>query len=551
MLEDVNNEVPLLESLFYHPMATALAAATLNIYQTLDCQNAISSYQKLLMDRTSSGDDVLQAALNLFFEASVSDPCLRHSYDLIGSLDLDSPLLASIIPVHLSSQFYDIPSEQLVAPQPKLLLSVENEKSSYWDYIKSTIPFLQSKTAEITPLSQDEVNFLRNCPVFSFKHYPRADIELIAVNSSAAPILRQLFTKITCPKLDYDHSKLKVQEFEKNAWFRKYRTFDEKNCLAEFHRGLPGLASPGVHTAREFASLPVSVDHGTGTGTKVPDQLQYSEYVHIVSHYHRVTESLLLTLKSVKGEMSAYILEKSLLPHINAVTMFSLLSQEDRLAAKISVTSLEAASLSGDDLNECLSSYGSLLNEQKKLLGSRSMTVARTLTDYADLLLSTSKAAQAKSVLQSVLSNYKQLPVQARDKVSMDVGHTMSSLGHACAQLGESEESKNFYEHALTSYQSAPVQGHVTKKQQKLISSLLIDLAHAHLVLGDLPMGKKYSELGIMVIQSLYPDGNLETVRLLQISSIINSLLGDKEESSKLLAQASKIEAKLNTDKFV
>lgn len=536
----VSSDLSILESLSYHPMATALAATTVGIYQTLlesDCQNAISTYQKLLTDRTSSGEAVLQAALALFFEASVSDPRLRHTYDMIGLFDLNCPFLTSIIPVHLSSEFYAIPSEQLVSSPPKPSALDMKEMSSYFDLIKSYLPFLQSKPIEVAPAPQDELSFLRTCPVFSFKRYPKADIELVTVHLSAVPILQQLFSEVTCPKLDKDHIQLKAQEFQQKAWFRKYRTFDEKNCLVQFHRGLPGLSSPGVLTAREFASLPGSV-HGN---MAVVPHLQYSQYMHIVSHYHRVTESLLATLKSVKGEVSGYFFEKSLLPHVNAVKTFPLLSQADRLAANISVMSIQAASLSGDDLKECLTPYESLVTEQRKLLGSQSTTVACSLVDYADFLLSTGNASQAESVLQSVIRNYKQLPTRARDLVALDVGHAMSSLGLVYAQLGAKEESKNCYEQALTSYQTAPVHGQVNKKLQKLISSLLIDVAHSHLVLGDLPTAKKYSELGILVLKSLYPDGNLETVRLLEISSIIHSLLGDKEESSKLLAQASKM----------
>ena len=539
-LKDVNCQLSLLESLTYHPMATALAAATIAMDQTKlpsDCQSVTSTYNKLLVDRTSAGETVLQAALHLFFEVSVSDPCLRHTYDLVGLFDLDRPFLASIIPVHLSSEFYAIPSPDLLSSPPRPSIP-DMKEHSYFDFIKTHIPFLQTKLTETSPLSQDEISFLRSCPVFSFKQYSRAGIELVAVHSSAVPLLRQLFAEVTCPKLDNDHVKLKAQEFQKNAWFRKYRKFDEKTSLVQFHRGLPGLSSPGVFTAQEFASLPVQA----GT-SKIPD-LHYSQYMHIVSHYHRVTDSLLSTLNSVKGEVRGYVLEESLLPHIIAVKNFHLLAQADQVAANIAVLSIEVASLSGEELKKCLSSYERLVNEQRLLLGSQSTTVACSLTDYADLLLSTGNASQAKEVLQSVISSYKQLPTRAREQVSLGMGHAMASLGLAYAQLGDNKESKNCYERALASYQTAPLQGQVSKKQQKLVSTLLIDVSHSHLVLGDLPMAKKYSELGILVLQSLYPAGDLETVRLLEISSIILSLLGDKEESSRMLAQASKIKAK-------
>ena len=532
--------LPLLEALTFHPMAVALAAATVSIYQTLlhseQSPMTICKYKKLLVDQTSLGEDVLQASLSLFLEASVSDPRVRHTYDLIGLFDLDFPFLASIIPVHLSSDFCGIPREQLLPSTLKPSTS-DLKEYSYLDSIKNYIPFLQSKVEVNTQTPQDELGFLRQCPLLSFKHYSQADVELVTVHSSAVPSLRQLFKEVTCPKLDNDHVQLKKREFQRNAWFRNYRTFDNKNCLVQFHRSLPGLSSPGVLTAHEFASLPAR-------GSDKPD-LTYSQYVHTVSHHHRVTESLLATLKLVKGEVSGYFLEKSLLPHISAMKAH-LLSPEDELSVNILIASIQAISLSGSNLKRCLSSYGQLLDEQKKLLGPQNTAVASSLVDYADILLSTGNTSQAKELLQCVLSGYKQLSARARDEVSLDVGHAMSSLGHVYTQLGNYEESKNCYEHALMLYQSAPVQGQVDKKQQRLISSLLIDVTHSHLVLGDLPTAKKYSELGIAVLQSLYPGGSLETVRLLETSSIITSLLGDKEGSSKLLSQASTIKAKVN-----
>ncbi len=49
-------------------------------------------------------------------------------------------------------------------------------------------------------------------------------------------------------------------------------------------------------------------------------------------------------------------------------------------------------------------------------------------------------------------------------------------------------------------------------------------MLHAYLSVGDLLVAKKYSELAAMMLQSVYPQGHKEMVRLLNIRSIVSAL---------------------------
>ena len=539
------SQASLVESLGCHPLATALAASTISTYQAflhLDSTSAAKTYSELLMEQMKLEETPLQAALKLYFEVAVSDVRLRHVFDLLGSLDSDSPILSSVVADHLHSMFYAIPSDLLVAASPQVAVE-DVVEHSYLDYVKPIKDYLFPKPGELGITEEDKIGYLRHCPLLLFMKSSQNDFELIGVQPSAVHSLRWLFTESTCDKLDEDHCRLKENEFQQKSWFKRYRAFNKTDCLASYHRALPGLVSPGVITPRLFASMP---HKGYDLqGTAVPEDLSYSQYVHIVSHYHRVLGSMSTLFHNAKGDIHGNILERVMVPHLKALMEHPLLSQADRLKADILTADIQVLLISGKELEAYLLYYEGLINEQKRMLGSQSLILAATLTNYADLLLSVGKSAEAQTMLQTVLGTYKKLSTRARDQACVDVGHAMSSMGRAFAQLGDHRQSKDWYEHALTTYQTIPEQGHATKKHQNLISSSLIDVARAYLVLGDLPVAKKYSELAYMVLESLYPKGNSETVRILRISSIINSLMGNKEESAKQMSQASKIEAKL------
>lgn len=542
---------PLIEILEYNVLSIALAASTLKMYRSLlqgsELETIVCSYKDLLL---KDGSDVQQTAINLYCEAAISDCRVRHVFDFLGSSDLQYPILVSALPIHLGQDFYGIPKETLAPPalDPILANLKSTDDSSFWSRVQSMVPFFQPKKisdddiSKALAASQDEVAFIRQSPLLSFKH--NGNLECVRVSSAAHCKMSELFSDSTAAKLDAEYLSKESNDFEQTSWFKSYRTFDSKKALEQFHRRLPGLSSPGVFTEAQFAKKQFHESDENSVATNLK-KIDYSQYAHVLSHHHRVLTSLVTTLRSVKGELKEHFMKKYLTPHFKAIKNVAYVSEADQLTADISLLFIDATnSASGDKITQ----YENLIAKQKALLGTKSVEVACSLVDLAHLQLSLNNASSAKELLMCALGMYNQIPVHLRHgSFALDVGLALSSLGLACGELGERGKSKDFYDQALTTSQSVPPSGGVGLQQRKLVASLLVSVTHAYLCLGDLPVAKKYCELAAMMLQSVYPQGHEETVRLLNIRSVVSALMGDREESSRSRMEASKLKSKIDS----
>ena len=543
-----SEERELMERICSLPISTALAAATIYSYKELwhlDDHDALSVYSKILKNKLEEEQSPLQASLSVYFEVVVADARMRHVFDLLGCMDLDLPVMTGLAAHHIQSSFYSIPKESLMPTLPPPSVK-ESSDLSYWDYFKSIKEkmFPSQPLASLESMNDDRIAFLRHSPILLFNTSFFKDVELVSMHGSAMSCVRRQFTAHTAPTLDEEHCKTKEGEFQQSTWLKRYKNFNKEECLANYHRSLPGLSSPGVLTPRQFASSSHQNCHFP-LETAVSESLSYSQYVHIVSHYHRVLKSLVDTLPDYIGDIPANSVQCLLIPHLQLLKEYPLLAEADKVTAQILEVDIRALSLSAAKLESHLLCYEHLVNKQKLLLGSSNLTVSSNLIKYADLLLSSGKAAEARTVLQAVLNTYKKLSSGMRDQLCVEIGHAMSSMGQAYSQLGEHKLSKDWFEYALASFQTIPEEGEVTSKQRKLISSSLVDVAQAYLILGELPVAKKYSELACMVLDSINPEGSPETIRCLKIASIVNALSGDKDESVKQKTRAAKIEGNL------
>ena len=548
----------LAEQLHHLPLALTLAASTVKLYRSFTMETAdpalspLSVYSDILsssLGGTAGLDEIISKVVSLYLEAAITEPNIQHTFDLLGSCDLTHPVPTSLIGRHLRHPFYGLPP-----PTPSLPpVQPSTEDSSYLSKLRNLIPFGRKTPAvpdmaALLARAEDPIPFLRDSPLLSFKTYGKVAVELVSVHPAAHKQLSQRFVSNTVPKLDRDSLAKASDNFNRTAWFRQYRTFDPTQALEEYRRTLPGLSAPGVKTADEFEQSPPALTVAVGTRPLSP-ALSYPKYQHLVSHYHRVATSLRAELRLAGGDIGDLLLKKHLQPHFKAVRHFPLISEYDSLVCSYGLTAIDAALMS--DYNTALQNYYTLLQEQKRLYGPLHPVVAQTLTDIADLKFSTNNAPESREALESALTIYERLPQSAKEEHFMEVGLALSSLGIVCSSLGEKEKSRELLEGALAVYQTVPADGKVSKKQRRLVASTLTDVAHAYLCEGDINSAKKHIDLAIMAHRNLYFDPHPETLRTLNVMSIVYALLGDKPESQRLRQEAGKIKNQLDSQPLV
>jgi tetratricopeptide (TPR) repeat protein len=355
------------------------------------------------------------------------------------------------------------------------------------------------------------------------------------VHLAAEEALSHLLLRQTAPLLDAAQLAEAEEVFQRTAWLRQYRRFDPEKALAQYWSSLPGVSGAGVLRREDFQASPVA------------GELQYSEYLHSVSHSHRVTSSITSQLKLLDDGFASSQYSRYIQPHLGHLAGGTL-SEGDRAMCQYGLASVASATAP----DSALSLYQSVLGEQRRVLGARHPAVARTLTDLAGLQFAREDVAGARSLLESALAIYQALPPGAvSSEVRVDQGLALASLAVVASCQGEKGWSRDLLEQALSLYQTVPESGEVSLYQRRLVAATLTDLSHAYLTLGQTVLAQKYVELALLATPSVYPEGSGETVRALTVAGAVYALLGDKRESQRVGQEASKEKTKLEKQQLV
>ena len=530
---------PLLSSSSSSSLALALAASTVDMYSaSLEGEgsglSALNEFLDLLSERGS--EDISETCVRLYVEAAtVTQPRMLHVFDLLGSLSTSHPLPASLVDRHLSSVFHRLPPLQPPAIQPPDTPTTQDV--SFFAQLKMVLPF-GNKTSPQTPSQQtafDRLHYLRHCPLLSFKKYSREEFELVQVHAMAADELSKHFLKKTAPLLNEAHVKEAWEVFESTAWFKHYRSFDQDKALASYWSSLPGVSGTGVLTREQFKTAPPG------------DSLEYSEYLHSISHIHRVISSIVSELKLLDDGFSATQYCRYIQPLLTHLHSSSPVSDSDRALCLYGLASVASALAP----HSALPLYQRVLDAQRATLGQEHPAVARTLTDMASLFFSREDMEGARNLLESALKIHQSLPRSSlTSEMNIDHGLALTSLAVVVSCVGEKRLSRELLEQALGLYQSLPESGEVSVYQRRLVASTLTDLSQAYLTLGQIVLAQKYVELAMLALPSVYPEGSRETVRALSVAGAVYALLGDKRESQRVGQEAGKTKAKLEKRQF-
>ena len=109
-----------------------------------------------------------------------------------------------------------------------------------------------------------------------------------------------------------------------------------------------------------------------------------------------------------------------------------------------------------------------------------------------------------------------------------------------CGNHGDKKRARKLIEEALTLYEKVTIatEGNISDHYKYQIASLMTNLGHVLLYLGELPLAKKYLDMANMSHHNLHGNMHSELARCLTIQRIMYVLLGDRQESKRVRQEA-------------
>lgn len=544
------------QQLCNQPLALSLAGLTVKLYsQFLEAadptlaekpvEQALSSFCEVLSSKLShqpSCDELVSATTQLYIEAlSAADPFFLHAIDFLSSTNPSLPVPQSAISQHLSHPFYQLSSfsSQFLSPLADPLEPASSTPSppSYFEMIKSKIPFIPQSSSPLPAASggqqalqklaeaqtgrwsiPDPLTSLLKSPFIKSQSF--SGLKLISMHRSVVECISDHFLNYTVPKLEETHLRGAKAQFDRGSWFKQFRSFDEDSVLAGYLKALPGLSEGGVMTEEQFKSA-------SSQGT-------YSQYLHTVSHNHRMVTALTTELKYLSRDNEDLLLCRYIQPHLSSLALSHLLPANDQIRCQNGLLSIEAAFCPKSEA--VYARYNAILQAEQQAMDSSS--VANTLTQMAELKYHSGDLASAEQLLLSAVAIHNKVSRKNVDQ-SLDCGMTLSLLGLVYAAQGKKQLTKDYLERSLSLYQAVPASGEVPRKQRKIIASTVTDLGHAYVSLGNVIMAKRYLELALTAHRNIHSSGSHpEVTRTLTVMSVVHALMGDHVESKRLRKEA-------------
>ena len=555
--EPHTNTIKLTQQLHNQPLALSLAGLTVKLYSqflegadpTLSekpIEQAVSSFNEILSSRLSrhpSHEELIAATTQLYIEAlGAADPFFLHAVDFLSSTNPSLPVPQSTISQHLSHPFYQLSSysAHFLSPlaDPLEQASPTPSPLSYFEMIKSKIPFIPQSSSPLPAASggqhalqklaeaqtgswsaaPDPLTSLLKSPFIKSQSF--SGLKLISMHRCVVECIDDHFLSNTVPRLEEVHLSGAKTQFDRGSWFKQFRSFDKDSVLAGYLKTLPGLSEGGIMTEEQFKSA-------SSQGT-------YSQYLHTVSHNHRVVAALTSELKYLSRDAEDLLLCRYIQPHLGSLSVSPLLPTNDQLRCRNGLLSIEAAFSPKSEA--VFARYNAILQADQQAMDSSS--AANTLTQMAELKYHSGDLASAEQLLLSALTIHNKV-TRKNVEQSLDCGMTLSLLGLVYATQGKKQLTKDYLERSLSLYQAVPVNGEVPRKQRKMIASTVTDLGHTYVSLGNVIMAKRYLELALTAHRNIHPSGSHpEVTRTLTVMSVVHALMGDHVESKRLRKEA-------------
>lgn len=511
-------------------MAIGCAAITMATMQPTE--HVYDNYVKLLQQRG-------QGTIEIYIDEVVKDsPLLRHSLDFIASLHSTYPIPVPVLIRHLQHPSYHVTIQQTKPSGDDTANEITEQLP--W-YRRMDIKHWWHQIGQIfQPLSVviDDPPHGLYSPLFSYQDNKRTGVKLLCHNNHQ--MIQHLYLEHTVPLMEQEALE-RAKEQAKQGWFSSWRSFDDTEALCCYRRQLPGIASSaelgnsGAITAKEYSG-----------------NLSYAHYQQLIEHYHRILNSVTDThncdtdIPSVNDKDLFYLtIQAHMIPHLDHLLTVDHVSPRDKARA------LESLALTHMMVRHthhtALQLYEQALRKWEWLNGSAHPLIAHVTTEIANVYSIMDKPEQSLRLMEKSVDIYKQNKHLLTNKQFLQQAECLSSLAIVCSNHGDKKRARKLIEDALALYEKVTIatEGNISDHYKYQIASLMTDLGHVLIYLGELSLAKKYLDMANMSHRNLHGDTHSELARCLNIQSIMYALLGDREESKRVRKEAGGIENKL------
>ncbi len=415
----------------------------------------------------------------------------------------------------------------------------KTQPNNYLSVIKSKLPMMGKATPPINivpqPKESDNLISLMMSPFIRLSDIPIYDIQLVHTHSTMCDYIRDSFVNFTIPRLEEAELIRAKTTWNKATWFRRFRTFDNNNCLVSFISSLPGIKEGGAYTESQYNEL---------NNTSI----SYKQYIHCVSHYYRIADTVTNELRYLRKDNEDLFVRKYLLPQLEYILNNNQHLLTDQIALSYETALLNIrSSLTKTSYDNLLLQYTTILDAHVNIHGTQHILTANAMTSLGELYYHNTEYHDAINILNQAINIRENIPQRLRTQdYSVDHASSLSLLGLVYAAIGNKNQCIKYLEQAMMLYQIIPADGDITKSQRKVVATTITDLGHAYVMLGDVTSAKKYLDLAIVAQRGIHGDVHPEVVRTLNVQNIVYTLMGDNNESKIIGREAGEIQKELS-----
>lgn len=360
-------------------------------------------------------------------------------------------------------------------------------------------------------------------------------VETVVTNSLVQEALTDLIIDRTVRANEAVHTEQERSKHE-SSWLAHLWSFDEKSCLEKFREQLGKKAGNKSHIINSVSLL-----------------------AHEVSYLCRLQSNVLTCLVTESSSVNDMFHEETtrglLLEQLEFLTSLPLHQHSEQLQLQSLLTK---AAIYSDVLHDHQHAK-SLLQQAHVLAKSEfsgsSIQMAKVISDlgmiaYAmeDFRYSRQLLEQSLGICESLTATREFLTLSQENQVNitLTMSRVLSRLGSTCGALGHHRLSRESFEKVIMLMQSLPPDSSGNFPHASEFSIAMTDLGHAYLSEGKLVYAKKVLELARNLNKNLRGEEHPQVARTMEILSIALLMLGDKEESSKLMADSTKLRDSIN-----